>query len=305
MRQRLAATKRRRPRMTDIVFLSRLESLPERDTNIYRLKGPGVNERSLKEMARRFELRGDLESGELSKDADELTYTEGPFVVTLSRSSGALRYYDRTRWQLDDGESEVEFSDDQAVSIAEDFIRRSDLVPFADCRLLRISHLHGAVLERESNTYDERIIDVGVVFQRTIDNVPVEGAGGKMTVYVGHDRTITGVECIWREIADVYREVPFNQLRLPEYAENSLVRYWRRSRAARIEVTETRFGYYELGRDESQRYLQPAYVMPLTCIGPDERFVDLSTHVVAAASKPVGRLMPRRKVVPDQPPRRS
>jgi hypothetical protein len=291
--------------MTDIAFLSRLESLPVLDTNIYRLKGPGVNERSLREMARRFELTGDLESGEVLKDADELTYTQGPFVVTLFRSSGALRYYDSTRLQVDDGESKVEFSDDKAVGIAEDFIRRSDLVPLVECRLLRVSHLHVATLERESNTHNERIIDVGVVFQRTIDSVPVEGDGGKVTVYVGYDGTVTGLERIWRDIAEVHRKVPSNQLRPPEYAENSLTRYWRRSRATRIEVTETRFGYYELGKDESQRYLQPAYIMSLTIIGPDERFVEKSVHVVAAASKPIGRLMPRHKVAPDQPLRTS
>jgi hypothetical protein len=291
--------------MVDIAFTSRLESLPERDTNIYRLKGPRVNERSLREMAKRFELKGDIASGEFSKDADELTYTEGPSVVTLFRSSGALRYYDNIRWQVDDGKSEVEFSDDEAVSIAEDFISRSDLVPLAECRLLKVSHLHVAALERDSNTYDERIIDVGVVFQRTIDNIPVEGPGGNVIVYVDHDGTVTGCERIWREIADVHREVPSDQLRPPEYAENSLARYWRQSKATRIEVEETRFGYYESGRDESQRYLQPAYIMPLTLIGPDERFVMKSVHVVAAALKPVGRIMPQYKVMPEQPPRKG
>jgi hypothetical protein len=254
-------------------------------------------------MARRFELKGDLESGDLLKDADELTYSEGPFVVTLFRSSGALRYYDRTRWQVDDGKSAVEFSDDQAIGIAQEFISRADLAPLAECKLLKVSHLHVAAMERESNSHDERIIDVGVVFQRTIDNVPVDGAGGKVTVYVGHDGAVTGVERIWRDIADVHRKVPSGQLRPPEYARDRLARYWRQSEAARIEVKETRFGYYELGRGRSQRYLQPAYIMPLMLIGLDERFAMESVHVVAAASKPVGRLMPRRRPMPEQPQR--
>lgn len=291
--------------MTNIAFLSRLESLPVLNTNIYRLKGPGVNERSLREIARRFELTGDLKSGEILKDAEEYTYIQGPFVVTLFHASGALRYYDRTCWQVDDGKSRVKFSDDEAIGIAHDFIRRSELVPLDECSLLRVTHLHVATLERESNTHNERIIDVGVFFHRTIDKVPVEGDGGKVAVYVGHDGTVTGLESIWRDIAEVHRKVPSDQLRSPEHAENDLNKYWRQSRATRIEVTETRFGYFELGKDKSQRYLQPAYIMPLKIIGPDERFVVESTHVVPAASKPVGRLMPRPKVVQEQPPRES
>jgi hypothetical protein len=289
--------------MTEFNYLGRLESRPAVDTNILRLKGPGVNERLLWDLAHRFGLKGDLRDGQLSKDADELAYAEGALVVTLFRPSGALRYYDSTRWQVDDGKSRVEFSDDEAVGIAQDFIRQTDLVPLADCRLLRVSHLHVATLEQETNAHDERIIDVGVVFQRTIDNVPVEGPGGKVTIYVGHDSTVTGLERVWREIAEVHREVPANQLRPPEFAENNLVRYWRRSGAARVEVNEIRFGYYELGKDDPQRYLQPAYLMLLTVIGPDERFVVKSEHVVAAASKPVGQLMPRPRPSPEQSPR--
>jgi hypothetical protein len=290
--------------MADIEFLSRLESTPMVDTNIYRLKGPGVNERSLREIAHRFELKGDLGRGEFLKDAEELTYTEGPFVVTLFRSSGALRYFDSTRWQVDDGKSKVEFSDDEAIGIAQEFIRRTDLVSLDECRIMRITHLHVASLERESNAHNERIIDVGVIFQRTIHNLPVEGAGGKVTIYIDHDGTITGLERIWREIVDVYRKVSFSELQTPKYAENNLIRYWMRSKAVRIEVAETRFGYFEFGRNESQRYLQPAYVMPLTRIGPNEHFVVKSEHVVAAASKPVGRLVPRKKVMSAQASRK-
>jgi hypothetical protein len=289
--------------MADIVYLSRLESLPVLDTNIYRLKPARASEQSLREIARRFELKGDSKSGALAKDVDELTYTEGPFVVTLSSPSGALRYYDSTRWQVDDGLSRVGFSDDQAVAIAQDFIRRTELAPLAECRLARVSHLHVASLERGSDTHNERIIDIGVVFQRMLDNIPVEGSGGKVTVYVGYEGTVTGIDRIWHEIANVYRKIPPDQLRSPAYAEYSLARYWRQSRATRIEVSEVRFGYYELGKDETQRYLQPAYIMPLTIIGPDERFVMKSIQVVAAATRPVGQLMPRPKPVSPQPQR--
>ncbi len=295
--------------MAEITFLNRLPELQPVDTSIYLLKAPGVNEPSLREIARRFDLKGDLKSGEYFKDSEELTYTEGPFVVTLYRSSGTLRYYDRTRWQVDDRISNVEFSDDEAVEMAKRFISQSELIPLAECELSKVSHLRVGTMELDSDFAEERVIDVGVIFKRTVDGLPVHGSGGKVTVYIDHNGDVTGFERIWRDISEVYREVPFEQLRPPEYAERSLNRYLRWKKRGRTEVEAVHFGYFELGKGELQRYLQPAYIMSFRLIGPeigpDRRMITKSIHVVPAASKPVGRIIrQRRRAVPPESPRR-
>lgn len=296
--------------MAEITFTNPLPTLQPVNANIYRLKAPGITESFLRETARQFGLNGDVRSGEFFKDDEELTYTEGPFVVTLYRASGALRYYDSLRWQMDDKISNVGFSDEEAVEIARRFIAQSDLVPLAECELSKVSHLRAGTMEFDSDFYEERVIDVGVIFKRTVDDLPVLGPGGKVTVYIDHNGDVTGFERIWRNISHLYREVPFEQLRAPEYAERSLDRYLRSKKNGRIEVEAVDFGYFELGKNELQLYLQPAYVMSTRLVGPefrpDMRMTVSLTHVVPAARKPVGQIIrqERRATRPQEARRR-
>ncbi|MBN1479196.1 hypothetical protein EH223_16005 [candidate division KSB1 bacterium] len=289
--------------MPEIKYLKRMTTQPRLDTNIYRLQIPKINEKSIVEEAKRLNLTGNIKTAEVLKNPKELSYTEGPYVVTLYQKSGALRFYDSTRWQMDDGTSHVTMSDDDAVEIAEKFIKKTQLVPMAECKLFKVTHLHVGVQERDSNKAEERIIDTGVIFQRTLDKTPVEGPGGKVIVYIDSQGDVTGCDRIWRDLSVVYRKVPSNQLRPTRYAELNLAGYWRRADVKRIDVKETRFGYFEAGRSESQRYLQPTFIMPITLMSADERIVMKSVHVVPAAQRPVGSIMPRLKVVPEEPPR--
>lgn len=304
--------------MTEINFVRRLAESPKIDTSIYRLKGPGVNERTLLQTARQLGLNGEKKIGEMAIDIDDMTYTEGPFVIKLNRHSGALRYYDSTRWQKDDGESDFEMSDKKAIDIAKGFIQKSKLVPTEECERIKITHLHVGTLERGSNKRDERVIDAGVVFRRAINKTPVEGPGGMVVVYIDCEGGVTGCDRIWREVQKVHREIPSKELRTPEYAEKDLRRYWEPYGVRCISVQETRFGYFELGRGESQRFLQPAYIMPIKFegyshilesdernIADEERMVMKSVHVVPAAPRPVSRIMPKHKIIPKEISRRE
>src|SRR5207249_3492558 len=144
--------------------------------------------RALTGFARRFELQGTDKVGHFQRDRNVFRYTEEPFAVQLHRASGGLRYYDTSRWQRDDGEANVELSDRQAVGVAERFVERTKLAAGEDYQLLRVARLNVGAMEQATGVTDERAIDVAVCFQRLVDGVPVDGPGGKLAVYVDHER---------------------------------------------------------------------------------------------------------------------
>ena len=69
-------------------------------------------------------------------------------------------------------------------------------------------------------------------------------------------------------------------------------------------VEDMRFGYFELGREQYQRFLQPTYIMPIELVSRDPRIVVRDLHVVPAALKYAGRIMPIRRKKPLETPRR-
>lgn len=290
--------------MSSIRYEKRLTKTPRKVTRIYRLRRRVAKERSILQIAKRFGLKGERNVSEISKDPDELTYREGQNVIVLYKKSGAVRYYDSTRWQVDDGKSEVDITDTRARSIAEKFIRKTGLVPLREVKLLRVSRLHVGTAEISTGKSEERIIDVGVIFGRTIDKLPVEGPGGKAVVYIDHDEEVTGFDFVWREIESVERDIPAAQLRSPKYAEENLRKYWQKRMPHELVVEDMRFGYFELGREQVQRFLQPTYIMPIELVSRDPRIVVRDLHVVPAALKYAGRIMPIRRKKPLEPPRR-
>jgi hypothetical protein len=219
------------------------------------------------------------------------------------RASGGVRFHDNARWQVDDGKAHVTFDDADAVKLAQRYLEEVALVPLEECKLLRVTRLNVGVVERQTGFAEERVIDVGVAFQRVINNVPVIGPGGKVIVYLDHNGDLTGVDRIWREIQDVYQ--PDVQLRSPESAQQDVVRHYGEQGSGLIIIEDIRFGYFELGWEDDQRYMQPAYFMPLTISDTDGLFVMRSEHYVAASTDLPERLMPPPPVVPEQAPRKE
>jgi len=276
--------------MAQIKILAKKPEVPERPPPIYLLKTPHVTLSSLDRSARGFKLKADEEHGRYTIDSDSLTYSEGPFDLKLNRNSGALRFRDRARWQADDGKSNLDLSDERAVEVARRHIRAFKLEPADEFRLQKVTHLHVGTSDSKGEHRDERVIDAGVVFQRVIRGIPVDGPGGKMVAYIGSDGKITGIERIWRDIARVHRQV--KSLRTAESALEDLERRWPADAQGTVEVNEFRFGYFELGWQDSQQYLQPAYVLLLRLVSPDKRFSRRSVWVVPAAVGAVGGLEP-------------
>jgi hypothetical protein len=285
--------------MADVNFVKRLDAPPKAKTQIYALAPPGASAKALTAFAK--ELGVASARAEHGQDPVALTYAAGQHVLTLYKASGAIRYQDRTRWQVDDGEANVKLTDEEATRLALALVSKHGLARPPECELLRVTRLTVGELNAESKRGSERVIDVAVAFRRLVDRVPVDGPGGKLVVYLDQQGELTGFDRIWRPIRAP--QAPVRELRPPKLAEADLVRSWR-AHAGRIDVTDMRFGYFELGYQDAQRILQPAYVMLLTLVAPDQRMTMKTAHVFAAAANAVGRLMPPPKKAVPQPARR-
>ena len=281
--------------MAEIEILETLKATPRAKTQIYALKAPGASQKTLLEMAKPLEPGA---KGRFTLDPVKLTYTDGPHLFTLYRASGAFRYQDQTRWQRDDGTANIQMQDAEAVKLAQGVIGQYAIAPLNELQLLKVTRLNVGSSGPAGGKLDQRVVDIGVAFQRMVGRVPVDGPGGKVIVYLDHEGKPTGFDRTWRETAAVFK--PVESLISPQDAQAQLERYWR-AQAGRIQVTGTRFGYFEQGPQATQRYMQPAYVFLLTLMAPDERMTMNTVFVVAAATNAIGTIMPPPKQVVAQP----
>jgi hypothetical protein len=289
--------------MPTFIFKKRLELAPRLNTNIYNMNLPRVSEKALIETAGKFGLKAQKSRGKITATRDFLSYSEGSFQIILGRRSGALRFFDRNRWMLDDGKTNINLADAEAVKQAEKVITDFNLISLKDCRVQRVTRLRVGSMQKGVSEVKERTIDIGVLFQRVLDKVPVEGPGGKVMVYCDKDGKITCIDKLWREIGSIKRPIPFSQLRKPELAEKNLRSTWSRNYYSTIEVEDVLFVYYEMSMCEVQRTLQPAYLMPIKMISPNTETEMRSVHVYPAAAKPVGTIIPTKKKMPVEPVR--
>jgi hypothetical protein len=274
---------------------------------ILSLAAPSVSAETVLDLARRLGLAGSTENGMLCADATQLTYKEGSVQLACHRASGGLRYRDVARWQVDDGTADVQLDDDAATELAQGVVARFGLAAPEDCRVLRIARLNAGVMDRSTGYSEVRAIDVGVAFQRLVDDVPVEGAGGKVVVYLDERGALTGFDLLWRDIRPGSAERV--ELRSLDSAQEALAAEWDGDGSGVVRVDDVRFGYLESGWDEVQGYLQPVYVFPLTILSTEGRSAGRvmmrSEYIVAASVDPPEPPFRRRPAARRQSPRRA
>ncbi|MEX3941593.1 hypothetical protein AB4Y44_18955 [Paraburkholderia sp. BR10937] len=281
-------------------------SVPQDRARIFRLAPPRVSQKTVFEIARRFGLKGDIKTGSLCQDSRQTRYSEGSLELVVHHASHGLRFHDKARWQVDDGTARVEFDDETAIRLAKGIIEAHTVMPLDECRVLRVTRLNVGIAEPRTGVAEHRVIDVGVVFGRVIDGIPVEGPGGKVMVYIDHKGNLTGVDRIWRDISAVHADdVP---LRSTEVVQQEALRELGEEGSGLIRIDDIRFGYFEHAWDVPQRYLQPVYVLSMTTTateGPlSGRAAVRSGYLGAAALRSPERLLPRPPTVPQQTPRK-
>jgi len=288
--------------MSTIPITLKMPELPGSPPPIFTLRTPRVNESALLNLAHTFKLKGREEAGSISRDASTFTYAEGAFDLTFHRASGAFRFKDRNRWQIDH-RANVELSDEDAVKLARTYLSRYQLLP-EDWKVLRVSRLHVATAGPDRKMQDHRVIDVAVCLQPVVHGLPVDGPGGKVTVYLDHEGRMTCLDHISRRIGPVYRKV--TRLHSPEHAVDEARRTWAERGVREVDVREVRLCYFEMGWNDVQRYLQPAYIVFATLVGVDQRIKMGDIYVTHAAVNHAGRIVPlapTRRVA--QKPRRA
>lgn len=259
--------------------------------NIYRLAVPDLGERNVLQLAKKFSLDGTGKTGVMFQKNNEFVYSQGGYVLTLCRHSGAYRLLNKLSWQADDRKTNLDLKEGDAIRIAEKYIRKYGIVSLKECRFLKIVRLLVGERAIEAKEGTERVIGMEVAFQRIIDNVPVDGPGGKVIISIGQDTQVNGCTVLWRKIQKKERVV--SGLRSNQSAIEEALKYWEADKQA-VTVRSTRFGYFEEGWNRPQKFLQPAHIVFVLLGSANSRFVRKSVYVAAAALNNAGRITPLR-----------
>jgi hypothetical protein len=287
--------------MPEVIVKCKIEVKPHRDLKIYRLRSVESDREQLRKIGGRFGMRADIEHGTFTEDARSLAYSQGVWTMMLFRSSGGWKYHNSAEWQVDDGKANLRIEDAEAFRVAGEHIAKHELASEKEMRPLRVARLQVAHGERGKEEKNERVIDVGVCYERVLDGVPVEGPGGKTVVYLNQERQLTGIDQLWRQIEKIHE--PVKALRPVEYAIEEVRRRYPGKEPGRIEVTGVRLGYFEMNFHHQQEYLQPAYVVFVRLVSGEERIQMPSVLAFPAAENSVGVIEPEPRSVIRQTPR--
>lgn len=251
---------------------------------IYRLRRPDVTQDAVRRLGNRFGLRGTTEFGTFTLDRRGVAYAEpSAWQLKLFNHSGGWQYRHATRWQKDDGSANLAIEDEEAERIAVRAMRTSALPAVPDLERIRVERLRVAHAQRDGAHHQERIVGVRVSFRRLLDGLAVDGQGGRTVVYVDHAREVSGIDHLWHDIEAVHEHV--TRLR-PVDAAIEEVRRRYGTGDGRVEVTEIHLGYWELGWDADQDYLQPAYIASVRLGGDGFARMNAIVPVAAAVNAP-------------------
>ncbi|MFG2770680.1 hypothetical protein [Streptomyces sp. NPDC048350] len=235
-----------------------------------------------------------------SEDAVSMRLEHDAHTLTVYRPSRAVQCVDSTRWQADDGTSDMRMSDTEAFDAAVREAGRVGLLEQDDFTPFRVTRLRASSVVRGQSPREPRVIDVGVVLKRRLDGLGFEGQGGNVVMYFGPDGSLTGFERVARRVAQVRTAVSGWRSVDDVLAETEDHLHLRLD--SDFTVEEARSGYLELGRLQEQTVIQPVYVLALRLGGrlrepgePERRM----EHAVPAALNNAGPVMP--SVEPDVP----
>jgi hypothetical protein len=254
---------------------------------VYQLQRPNATRAQLTEIAKRI---APSENGEQEfKDAGSwLAYRDGLHEFEVNKRSGALGFRHLEKYGVE-LETPFELRDQEAVRIATQLAESARLVPMKEARMERVTHLHAALARMDDGGQpEETILDAGVLFRRTINDVAVTGPGGALMVHIGPEREVVGARRIWRELGKQAGRV---RIRPPEYAIQRLERLLRAVEGEVI-VTKAEFGYFEQGPLDGQTTLQPAYAFVYEVQGD---FTYKSAEAFPAGEKSFGALKGKKR----------
>ena len=269
-----------------IKFAAEVPSKVPASVYVYRLAPPQATARAVARASQRFGLTGKAPDFSLSEDW--ITYHEGRYQIGVHRQSGALRYRHRDKYGRETAEA-FTLEPRESTRVALSFLKRHELIPLKDAAFHKVTHLRSGTGDVRGGTREEKLLDAGVIYRRTVEGVPVEGPGGFAMVNVGPGKEVTGLSSIWRPTQKRLAKV---KIMSPDQAVAQL-----REVIARLygdtTVTKATFGYFELGELDRQVYLQPAYCF--VYVVQNGNIAHKSIEVIAAGDRTFAKLLGEKR----------
>jgi hypothetical protein len=187
----------------------------------------------------------------------------GAYKLVFNTQSGAESFVNTDLFHKGPGAKTI-LSDDEYLTRANshlDFISAKDQV-------IAISKLYPYKLRRYMNavatqggTPDVSVYQVAVVYNDTIDDIPVIGSGGKVAIHMTIDGRIAGHENTVRAIKSKTRDLQWADLTCPDIAQQEVERSLttRGKTLSHYKLVRMEFGYLREGRHSLQSVVAPHY----------------------------------------------
>jgi hypothetical protein len=279
-----------------IQFKAELSGKVPGSLNVYRLAPPKVLPRAVAGVAKLLGLSGKAPDYRLSEDW--ISYLEGRHLVSVHRVSGAVRFRHRDKYGVETDQA-YDLDPREATRIALAFLKRTGVVPLKEAIFHRVTHLRSGTGDVQSGRREEKLLDAGVIYRRTVDGIEVNGPGGFAMVNISPEKEVVGLSSVWRPLGKRAAKV---KLISPERAL-ATIRELARGLYGDTIVTKASLGYFELGELDRQVYLQPAYCFVYEVRNGD--VVHKSIEVIPAGEKTFARLIGGKRFPSDPQPRRK
>ncbi|WP_394824750.1 hypothetical protein [Pendulispora albinea] len=199
-------------------------------------------------------------NGEIVKKLNHAAISDGVNELRIGDRSGAEIFLLTNLFHQGEGTYETK-SDEDYVALA---TRRAEVVgkslPLASLYPYKVRRYKNAVAENEGQP-DITTYQIAVAFNQSIDDLPLIGSGGKLVIHMATDGTPVGHESVVRSVQKTVKELDGSALSDPRDAQAEVeARLARRGVDPRqYRVVRSEFGYYRLGRDNTQNVVAPHY----------------------------------------------
>jgi hypothetical protein len=236
------------------LVLGDLPELPVARAAVHELATPPVGRIVLLSMLSRLAMADRLSDLRWERNQDWLTAGDERLRIAMNARSGGVRYTLRSLAEEQGGS--ITTSEERLEEIARDFLSQFGR-PAQPMALDRIAYLRAQTSARTGELSDVATLNAGVIFRRSLDEIPVIGPGGLAMVRIGTDEKVVGGRDVCRPTVGKGSAI---DLLSPQNAVELLrARLEARGLEGEVHVSRVRFGYEERGIEERQRRMEPSY----------------------------------------------
>lgn len=278
--------------MLELQFIKNLPTHVPAKMNVYSTEEPRASEDAISEMVGKLNLPATA-IREFRTVNNWTIAKHGKYSLGLNKLSGGLNFRDEERSQITLRRGEVlktkfDIPESRLKDISRKFLNDTKLlkVDASEAKVGKITYLRTQGASVTGQMDPVQILDAGVIISREIDGFPVVGPGAHIMVNIDHDETVIAAQKIWRHRKESLGK--FDVIK-PDVAIGAFEKkLTSRGLKGPIKVLKADFGYFELGNDLLQKYLEPTYAFLYeTKVGD---FIYKSVEIISAIEKPRQKL---------------